>query len=31
MKTLEQAHQEFNYDQLVQEQLVGQPLSLIQI
>ncbi|UIP96168.1 AMP-binding protein [Acinetobacter johnsonii] len=25
MKTLEQAHQEFNYDQLIQEQLVGQP------
>lgn len=25
MKTLEQAHQEFNYEQLIQEQLVGQP------
>ncbi len=25
MKTLGQAHQEFNYDQLIQEQLVGQP------
>ena len=25
MKTLEQAHQEFNYDQLIQEHLVGQP------
>lgn len=25
MKTLEQAHQEFNYDQLIQEQLIGQP------
>lgn len=25
MKTLEQAHQEFNYEQLIQEQLDGQP------
>ena len=28
MKTLEQAHQEFNYDQLIQEQLVGQPNAM---
>ncbi|UIZ94399.1 AMP-binding protein [Acinetobacter johnsonii] len=28
MKTLEQAHQEFNYDQLIQEQLVGQPNAI---
>ena len=28
MKTLEQAHQEFNYEQLIQEQLVGQPNAI---
>ena len=28
MKTLEQAHQEFNYEQLIQEQLVGQPNAM---
>lgn len=28
MKTLEQAHQEFNYEQLIREQLVGQPNAI---
>ena len=28
MKTLEQAHKEFNYEQLIQEQLVGQPNAI---
>ncbi|MDH0968883.1 AMP-binding protein [Acinetobacter johnsonii] len=28
MKTLEQAHQEFNYEQLIQEQLDGQPNAI---